>query len=73
MNEQLWGLQQGIMFMHDQEMVKQDWNEPIADRPRPSLNIIRRVILLWRKQAQTSLSPVQCVETVTTRTGCRNA
>jgi hypothetical protein len=42
--------------------------EPIADRPRPSLNIIRRVILLWRKQAQTSLSPVQRVEPVTART-----
>jgi hypothetical protein len=73
MNEQLWGLQQGIMFIHTQEKVRQDMNEPLTDRTMQSLNIIRHVILLWPKRAQPSPSPVQCVEPVKIRTGSRNA
>jgi hypothetical protein len=68
MNEQLWGLQQRFMFMHEQEMVKQDRNEPIPDQPSRSLNRIRRVPLSWRPRTQTNLSPspeVQFAENMT--------
>jgi hypothetical protein len=44
------------MFMDEQEMVKQAWNEPKSDRPRQSLNIFRRGLLSWRQAAQTNLS-----------------